>query len=695
MQKIVDKILAQKSEYQYEIKSIDECIRIGEKIKNIVTPSFRQDLPILKISELLKIYFYLYIPKEKWFLISEIMDELGTYIDEKPEIFWFQLFYGLESLDREILDNYIYGIEEFLKEGNIKSIISVDADSFIKKHRKDKDGVSSYDLNVVLAVLVKNNFMNAFENMQDFQKKNTTEDGIHRLFSFLILFSIAFDGIKEDSVYFKGFLGCITKFNSSINQFNSMCRQNKIKVNKVGNEPGKFVVNCNTNDSKIVQLAKDFNEYHELWSKMAPAYNLVLMCDENKRIFSSRQKELYTQISYLKDILQALMKKEEFYSLSPSITKLENKNLQKQILLKIQEVNLANEKKWNRKLKHYQKNDFEQLCALLNKYHCHPETLSDSEKQQITSLCSLEKIKQIILALENSTFDWKPFYFQILTTTSVIRVSKIDYYLKRKILTTKILGEHIEYFDIHSDSFDQFERNFNLLESKGISGKDVSKKTFSIFLNDSSQLERRLDLHEFYQTSFQKNDTNHYDYLLDDQSFDLYDEFIELGFLNYMRKNPYLLVKSNQSVGGRIRLMREIGYKIEEEIPSYCFTEDIFSGSDISQYFEDDYGFVTDDILENNQRLTISPSTLSMSIVRDMDSKYLVCDSIYAIEGIPISRNRFLRNLEVLNRDINLSDSEKISRAILYTPYAGYTKEEIDILKNKFMTGKSKMIGVK
>jgi len=380
---------------------------------------------------------------------------------------------------------------------------------------------------------------------------------------------------------------------------------------------------------------------------------------------------------------------------SSSIVKLKNKNLQKQILLKMQEVNLKGERKWKRKLYKYKKNDFEQLCALLNQYHCHPETLSDSEKQKMTSICSLEKIKEMILLLENSTFNWKPFYFQILTTTSINRISKIEYYLKRKYLTVKILSEHIEYFDVHSDNFNQFERNSSLLEGKGISAKDVSKRTFSIFLEDFEKLKERLNLHEYYETSFYSNSMNDYNYLLYDQSFDLYDEFIELGFLNFIRENPCLLTEQNKFVGKRIRLMREIGYLVEGEIPINCFMDDVFPVSDINQYFEDDYCLSSDDILENNSRLTISSETLSMPIIRELDSKYLIGDSLYSISGIPVSRNRFLRNFEVLSHEENLPILEKVIRSLIYTPYSGYTKEEMNILRKELVTDKCKMIGVK
>lgn len=693
MQKIIEKILAQKLEYQYEIESIDECLRIKEKIQDIVYPSFHKNLPILKVSELLKIYFYLYIPFEKWFLVSEIMNDLVPYIDDKPEVAWFELFYGVEQLDKETLDNYVFGIKDFLKESKVESLIPVDVDSFIKDHLQNE--TDSYDLNIVLAVLVKNNFLNIFESLHDFKNRKTTIDGIERLFSFLILFSIIFEDLKEGYLVFKGFLGVLANYNSCIDQFNLMCRQNKIKVSRLNHKENKLIVTCNVNDPKITQMSKDFNEYQEMWSKIESAYNLVVMCQENERLFSTRRKELYAQISYLKDIVCELSKTEDFYPLSSSITKLENKNLQKQILLKIQEINLASENRWRREFRKYKKNDFEQLRLLLNQYHCHPENLSDSEKQKMTSICSLEKIKEMIEVLENSAFDWKPFYFQILTTTSINRIVKIDYYLKRKYMNAKVLNEHIEYFDIHSSIFDQFERNLRLLEGKDILVKDVSKKTFSIFLEESNQLEKRLDLHESYQTSFQNNSMNNYDYLLDDQSFDIYDELIELGFLDYTRKKPYLLTKQNKSVGRRIQLMREIGYDVEGEIPNSCFMDDIFSISDLEKYFEDDYVFVSDDILEKHSRLEISPNTLSMSIIRNIDSKYLISDSLYLISGIPVSRNRFLRNFEVFKDNESLSTGEKVLRAFIYTPYSGYTKEEIDILKNELITNKCKMIGVK
>ncbi len=693
MQKVISKILAQKVEYQYEIGAIDECLRIEEKIKNIVNPSFNKDFPILKVSELFKIYFYLYIPFEKWFLISEIMDDLAPYIDDKPEIIWFQLFYGIEQLDKDILDNYISGIEEFLKEDQMESLISIDIDTFLEENHQVEDKNKDYDLKIVLAVLIKNNFVNAFEDLKDFQNKKTTVDGIQRLFTFLILFSTVFEKLKEEYSIFKGFLGVITKYNSCIEQLNLMLKQNKIKFDKSGSQ---LIVVCNdVNDSKITQLAEDFNEYQNMWRKLEPVYHFFVMCQENENLFSKERKELYAQISHLTSIIQLLSKNEEFYPLSSSIVKLKNKNLQKQILLKMQEVNLKGERKWKRKLYKYKKNDFEQLCALLNQYHCHPETLSDSEKQKMTSICSLEKIKEMILLLENSTFNWKPFYFQILTTTSINRISKIEYYLKRKYLTVKILSEHIEYFDVHSDNFNQFERNSSLLEGKGISAKDVSKRTFSIFLEDFEKLKERLNLHEYYETSFYSNSMNDYNYLLYDQSFDLYDEFIELGFLNFIRENPCLLTEQNKFVGKRIRLMREIGYLVEGEIPINCFMDDVFPVSDINQYFEDDYCLSSDDILENNSRLTISSETLSMPIIRELDSKYLIGDSLYSISGIPVSRNRFLRNFEVLSHEENLPILEKVIRSLIYTPYSGYTKEEMNILRKELVTDKCKMIGVK
>lgn len=676
------------SRYEEELRALVDYEQLALKFERAIHFGRESRLNIFQLSEVLKSFFYLDIPKEKWFLISEIMSDLEENMNQNDCILeWPNLLDFLTSIADEEINRYLENFYSFLEDYDCQKLLSVDTKSFFKK--RYREGQDSYYVSTILslAIMVKENFRNIFENRLNYQMQQTTVEGVHKTFSFLLLYSLASPKIMMQRESLTAFTGLLALYNSNLEKINFKIFQKELEL------AGDNVFILRKKTPENVLLIEKFTEYQDVYTILPIVLEYISDYRNNMSYLKKRRKSIRHQIKILQELISFLEKDKEVCSIPSSIFQLEDLELQGEILSKIKKYNYLYAKNLSNQIQRYKKSDFESLATVFTMYRCDISNLSEQEVEILTSCYTIDQIHTMISVLDKSKLAWREKFNFIFTKSNLLRVKKLQSYLEKKSLTVDFLQSHIDYYDVHSDSFSNFEKILSIVEGLGIDSKNIAKKSSNLWQMECNMVQQNVDLYKKYGVDFSQNQQYDYDYLGDQFSFDLLDEWMELGFLAYARSHLYLLRRKNGSVGKKIRLMRELGFSVEDErVWTSCFLEQPFSDSDVEEYFQNDFVRVEDLLLEKIPRLTISKETLSLPIVHELDSKYLISEVLYEINGILVSRNRFLRNLEVLQKNSKIPYSEQILKAITFTPYCGYTKEELEILKKVFSNGKRKEI---
>ena len=693
MPEVLEECQKRIKEYENQVSAISEYQDLVSKFEKALYGSTEKQLIIPQVSDVLKLFFYLGIPQEKWFLITEIMQDLSQDIDcDWRGEEWFVILQTLMKIDQQSLNNYLEALNHYLKKNDYDQIVATEVNSIIEKYATDQMSCYTVEEEIALAVVVKHNFNNIFENEQNFRNNETTVDGVKKTFSFLLLLTMAYSKLHEEKVYFDALLGSLLLYRQDLLMLNQKIRHKELEMRKAKEESTRIVFIRKTTPQNL-RLIEKYKEYMEILLKIEPIDDLITMSHDNQSKLEKDQRELRQQMGHLRKIITEYIKQKEFYHIHPSVLELIDLSLQKQILWEIRNHNKNRLMELKEQMKQCQKSNFDKIAHILNSYGCSTNHLTEQERTTLVSRYSEEEIKVMIDAIDKIPMEWKSRYYFLLTKSDLTRIQKIDYYMKKKYLTESFLKTHMDYFEITSPSFQNFEEILKAIEEVGIDPKDITKKNETIWEEECSKIKERIALHRKYGTNFQNNPQHWYDYLQSDIAFDLFDEWIELGFLGYTRHHPYLLKEQNKLVGKKIRLMQEMGFQEENgRIRSSCFTEQYLNEEDIEAYFEGEYIPVEDSILEKESRLQISSKTMTLPIVRELDTKYLVSDSLYQINDVFVSRNRFLRNLEVLKDHPEISFSQQVKRSLIYTPYKGYTEEMIQRLQQIVPSVKQKRI---
>lgn len=649
------------------------------------------DFELVPLSSILIASLFCGAPVEKWSLVEKILNEVvSPELFQNPNRLKPFLVSLLNPRFEDVLESELNAFSS-LDEKDFKKILSVNVEKIIKKLSKKNQAPKTAYLHKSVAVNYCEIFSGLFENGEDKEKFFATKEGMIRGHSFLLLVFLAFDFLKNESESLHLYLTMMDRFNSimetlreeyGIYHFNG---DNSVLLNK------EAVIES-VNYKKFKDLISEFIAIKGLYFVLPCIHDVLVYAEEHQKDLSKERKKVLKEIQFIDTLIAKYQKKDDFYPVEKELLQLSNLDLQQQILLLLQEKNKRNEQFYEQQLQKYEKSDFGELRSVLLLHGCNPSELTKEEREQLSSLYTPEKLEEAICTLEREEIPWKENYSMIFTSSTVSRIHKIASYVKKKILPIDLLSQNLGFFDVESPLSPEFEKILSGLDSVSINPRDVAKKNDMLFLQDSTNFMERLSLYCKYQVQFTENRENCYDYLEEDRFIDLLDACIEVGMGSYMKQNPYLLSRKNEHFPHGARLLREMGFSFFDSAFFQAFPLDFLSKDKAESYYSSsDFVQVEDDILSKESRRTISNRILNHPVVSMIDSNYLIEEGVYSIGDVLVSRNRFLRNFEVLSLHSELSQEDQMIRSLLYTPYLGYTEEEIKILQ-KTVCGEAKKI---
>ena len=278
-------------------------------------------------------------------------------------------------------------------------------------------------------------------------------------------------------------------------------------------------------------------------------------------------------------------------------------------------------------------------------FHKYGYNLSKLTEDGIIEISEIDNLEEKLNLLRNSKLNIiseDNNLFILLLKCDIEQLYYFTYLYKENIIDINFLINNSLVLT-NKDIYNNFKLNINLLNN--VINK-IAKYNKNILLIDNNLLIKRIKLmQEYYNIDINK--FNKFEFLENDNIFNLLDNFIELGYYNQIYNNPDYLVSSNLNVIKRLQIARLINMNVINNDNS--FIGSVITGSNF--YISDskldefivDY---TEDYVDNGIcNINISDSDYCyLSKLSD----YEIDDLTYSINGKLISKNRLLRNINVL-----------------------------------------------
>ena len=177
-----------------------------------------------------------------------------------------------------------------------------------------------------------------------------------------------------------------------------------------------------------------------------------------------------------------------------------------------------------------------------------------------------------------------------------------------------------------------------------------------------------------YEFTF--DDNNNGSILIDSNLLDIIDNFIELDLYDTLKDNQKVLNSNNsKNVVKRILICNLLG--INPVNASLKLIGQVTTGNKFylspdkyDNYIIDSQNMYLNPVcvkaLEHQPRTIISEDTKNNKLIETLDEFYKRDELTYEINDIVISRNRVLRNFEVLKEIKNISTTDLLYQSILY-----------------------------
>jgi hypothetical protein len=264
-------------------------------------------------------------------------------------------------------------------------------------------------------------------------------------------------------------------------------------------------------------------------------------------------------------------------------------------------------------------------------------------------------------------------FIEILLNSNETILKELIKIYERKIISTDYILKHKELL-FSMEAYSNFKRNLDLLSSE-VSIKKLQK---SVLLTvDNSVLSSNIILAKEYGLDLEQTSIQ---FLKDSKTFDVLDTIIESGYYCFIKENTKHLLKSrkpNTLLGKQLYVCKLIGHNpiIDGDLNQTKLTHDLVDKNEeelnevICSQTDENVDEEFKAALDNSGRLEISEDTKNSSVVEKLN-EYRVGDLIYMFGEIVISRNKVLRNIEVLKKYFNgINEKEIIFNAIIYGSY--------------------------
>ena len=217
---------------------------------------------------------------------------------------------------------------------------------------------------------------------------------------------------------------------------------------------------------------------------------------------------------------------------------------------------------------------------------------------------------------------------------------------KNNYITEKFIIDNIELLT-NQESIIVFFKNINLLIENNINIKKVIKQDSNIIFDNN--LINTIKTYKLYNINIEKDYYN-YSFLKSDYSDEI-DRFIEIGEYDLVKEDATLLNKNSSLIVKRCYLFKMINNPIVNEnniINGYLRNEEKFIIDDetLNDTIQENY----QDFIPNNILKCLNSNNKTINTIFDLSclEKYKKDDLSYVINNIIISKNKILKNLNIL-----------------------------------------------
>lgn len=355
-------------------------------------------------------------------------------------------------------------------------------------------------------------------------------------------------------------------------------------------------------------------------------------------------------------------------------------------IIKYKSNKLEKEYREEKELYEINNNEITPLNEALYKYGIHFFTYE--EKKKILDNISLNDINLLLSILNSSKMKFllsdKNTLLEIMYSSNLSIISNINDLINNKIINESFIEKNIGILfnkecsvlkNIIPKNMD-FSKNLQALNNAGIQINNVKKHNINILLQEEEKLTSKIELAKIYGFDLKNDDLLNFSILEDSNIFNIVDQLLEQG-INVTTEILSDIKKKDPNFAKRTKLAIEIGLNnliIDNKINPIVANKNSFyiKNEAIDEYLENNINTILEqkyiECLENDERLKIDPNLFMFKEIKMIEESFKVSDTLYNINGISISRIKFLRNMTSLvkNFDIHEDTSVKITNALLY-----------------------------
>lgn len=355
-------------------------------------------------------------------------------------------------------------------------------------------------------------------------------------------------------------------------------------------------------------------------------------------------------------------------------------------IIKYKSNKLEKEYREEKELYEINNNEITPLNEALYKYGIHFFTYE--EKKKILDNISLNDINLLLSILDSSKMKFllsdKNTLLEIMYSSNLSIISNINDLINNKIINESFVEKNIGILfnkecSVLKNVIPQnmvFSKNLQALNNAGIQINNVKKHNIDVLLQDEEKLTSKIELAKIYGFDLKNDDLLNFSILEDSNIFNIVDQLLEQG-INVTTEILSDIKKKDPNFAKRTKLAIEIGLNdliIDNKINPIVANKNSFyiKNEAIDEYLENNINTLLEqkyiECLENDERLEIDPNLLMFKEIKIVEENFKVSDTLYNINGIPISRIKFLRNMTSLVKsfDIHEDTSVKIANALLY-----------------------------
>lgn len=355
-------------------------------------------------------------------------------------------------------------------------------------------------------------------------------------------------------------------------------------------------------------------------------------------------------------------------------------------IIKYKSNKLEKEYREEKELYEINNNEITPLNEALYKYGIHFFTYE--EKKKILDNISLNDINLLLSILDSSKMKFllsdKNTLLEIMYSSNLSIISNINDLINNKIINESFVEKNIgilfnkecSVLENIIPKYMDFSKNLQALNNAGIQINNVKKHNIDVLLQDEEKLTSKIELAKIYGFDLKNDDLLNFSILEDSNIFNIVDQLLEQG-INVTTEILSDIKKKDPNFAKRTKLAIKIGLNdliIDNKINPIVANKNSFyiKNEAIDEYLENNINTLLEqkyiECLENDERLEIDPNLLMFKEIKIVEENFKVSDTLYNINGIPISRIKFLRNMTSLvkNFDIYEDTSVKIANALLY-----------------------------